>query len=177
LLRQVAQLTGGRMLSEDDAMNAGLLFDRGGLSMPVRAAPIWLPVALAALGMFLIDAGVRRVRLDVMAMRTFIRRAFMKRRAASEQQIGALKAARERTQEKLARKRAGEAMVMGGMSQQRDVAGAKFEADATARPEPLVKAPLERVERRQDEAPAEEEAGMSRLMRAKMRAREGMDDE
>ena len=95
----------------------------------------------------------------------------------SGEHVGALKAARERTQEKLARKRAGEAMVMGGMSQQRDVAGAKFEADATARPEPLVKAPLERVERRQDEAPAEEEAGMSRLMRAKMRAREGMDDE
>lgn len=177
LLRQVAQVTGGRVITTQDPIDSAFLFDSAGLTMPVRAAPIWLPVALAALVLFLIDAGVRRVRVDVAAILAAVRRALGKRKAASEQQIGALRAARERTQEKLARRRAGEAVAMGGMSHRSEIANAKFEADqsAPAAP-PLEKAPLQRVERAAVKDVEEDEAGMSRLMRAKRRAREEMDE-
>ncbi len=178
LLRQVAQTTGGRILSDEQVIDGPTLFAREGLSMPVRSAPIWLPVAIAALSVFLIDAGVRRVRIDVRAMAAFVRRGFSKRDRASEEQIGAMRAARERTQKKLAGRGAGQA-TMGGMSQQRDTSSIKFEADEAKTPptKPLgLEAPIERKTKKEPTADEGEE-GMSRLLKAKRRARDEMDDQ
>ncbi len=179
LLRQVAQATGGRILSDSQAIDSRELFSRDGLSMPVRSAPIWLPVALAALSLFLIDAGVRRVRIDIRAMANVVRRGFSKRERAGEEQIGALRTARQRTQKKLADRGAGQA-TMGGMSQRRDVSSVKFEADESAAPptSPVGRdAPTVERKSKPTETPEESEEGMSRLLKAKRRARDEMDDQ
>lgn len=178
LLRQVAQTTGGRILSDEQVIDAPTLFAREGLSMPVRSAPIWLPVAIAALSVFLLDAGVRRVRIDVRAIRDFVMRAFGRRAQASEEQIGALRAARERTQKKLAGRGAGQA-TMGGMSQRRETSSVKFEAEEPktppTKPIGLEAAPIERKTKKEPES-GDGEEGMSRLLKAKRRARDEMDD-
>lgn len=184
LLQQVADLTGGRVLpfEPEDAD----LFSREGLKMPVSLRSIWLAVALASLGLFLVDVAVRRVRIDIPAILAWARGLFRKKQSGATQ-VDALRAARQSTKQKLAERAA------SGELRVRDDPGApsvdtarKFEAGAeylkkparnvTDAPAPA--API--VDKRQKGAetpPTGEEGGMSRLLAAKKRAQDQMKDE
>ncbi|HRJ49652.1 MAG TPA: glutamine amidotransferase, partial [Phycisphaerales bacterium] len=93
LLRQVAELTGGRVLAGDPVRDR--LWSRDGLTMPVATRPIWLTVALAAIGLFVIDVGIRRVRLDVKALAGRLRMLVSPGKAPSGRQMAGLRAARD----------------------------------------------------------------------------------
>lgn len=206
LLAQVAQRTGGRVIDlfqapGGDASPAAAdqvgdsLFSRAGLAMPVARTPIWLPVALAALALFVIDVGVRRVRLDARAMLAAVKRFIFRGRAASARQVGALREARDR-----ARRRAAVESTLRSEAEAiaperaAAVARRKIEASATSPPEALeavlaaatkprsarsaIASGSKRSE--QDMAGAveqDEEVGLSRLLQAKRRARQSLQSE
>ncbi len=168
LLRQVADITGGRVIAPDQPENAAL-FSRDGLAMPVALRPIWLAALVAALGLFLVDVGVRRVRVDVRAGIAAIRRGAKRKAAPEGAGVGALQTAREKAA----------ARVAGNP----ETASQKFDApDPAVSPVPITrvgdaeKPPIERVRAQVETDDDDDEAGgMSRLMKAKRRAREGMD--
>lgn len=182
LLRQIAQTTGGRVLSDQDVIDGKTLFSRTGLTMPVRSTPIWLVISLGSLSLFLVDVGVRRVRIDLRALVRVLGSAMAKHRISGGEQLEAMKTARARTKEKLARRGVGADIPMGGLANRADTAAAKFEADLSA-PRPVMPdAAGERVEKRgapsdDPSARADEEQSMSRLLRAKRRARDEMDED
>ncbi len=169
LMRQVAELTGGRELSGDPA--ADNLWDRAGLTMPVAKRSIWIALAIGGIGLFLIDVGVRRVRVDPRGIAAAVGRAFGRGQAKdTRESVESLKRVRDRTR---ARAEA-----------TRDRAGRKFEAAADAEPAqgpvalageaeqpaaPIVK-PRKRV---QEEEP---EDTLSALRRAKRQARDDMNE-
>ncbi|MFG0274440.1 MAG: glutamine amidotransferase [Phycisphaerales bacterium] len=182
LLQQVAELTGGRVLLDPDPAQADL-FARAGLREPVSLRPIWLLIAALATGLFLADVAIRRVRIDIPAMVRAIRRALSRRSAASEEQIGALRAARERSRQEMAER--AERASTEEAQPAKATASVKFEAEAGSGAAPVVDAPEARKtgpaipkakETRQDGAEDEEE-GISRLMRAKKRAQRDMGEE
>lgn len=100
LLIQVAKLTGGRVLSDDARI--AQLWSRDGITMPVASRAMWLAAAIAGIALFLMDVGVRRVRIDIPAMVRALRRGLGKRTAAAGQQMGSLKEARDRAKEAMA---------------------------------------------------------------------------
>ncbi len=184
LLRQVAEMTGGRVLEfdaqKDDVWNAQ------GLKFPVATRPIWLTTALVAIGMFLVDVGVRRVRVDVPAMARAVGRLFKRGKKAGVSEVGALKAAREKAREGLKARSAGTVSgnVTPGMQPLPETAKKKFEATAEqmrGRSEVAMGGPEATPERpkafKAEEKKGEAEEGMSALMKAKKRAREGMEEE
>ena len=63
LLRRVAEMTGGRVLSLDDAVLPDL-FDRAELEMPRSEQPTWALLAVIAAVILLLDVAVRRLALD-----------------------------------------------------------------------------------------------------------------
>jgi uncharacterized membrane protein len=189
LLTQVAKLTGGRVLSDDPRIAD--LWTREGLTMPVATRPIWLAVAIAAIGLFLMDVAVRRVRVDLVAMAAAVRRGLGKGRVAAGQQMGSLRQARQRAKEAMAARSAGAKVEGDGVKAagpapaDKAVRGAKFEASeselAAARKRPMASAvdlaepagkKVAVAEKTKEAAPAEE--GMSRLLKAKKRAQEEM---
>jgi uncharacterized membrane protein len=195
LLTQVAELTGGRVLSGD--AEADRLWAREGLKMPVALRPIWLWVAIGAIALFLMDVGVRRVRIDLRAMAGAVARGFGKSKAAAGQQLGGLKSAREAAKARIAERAAstGQAMTPAELEAQareavqraQQAAGKKFELSseqvrkaapgptalggADARVEPPRIKPAPGI----PGAPTGDE-GMSRLLKAKKKAQEGMED-
>ncbi len=182
LLQQVADLTGGRVWTDP---SQGDLYARAGLEMPVSLRPIWLAVALAALGLFLVDVAVRRVRIDVRAFGRAARAAAARTRAKSEAQVGALRAARQATEQRVAaareaeREQTREKLKGAAAKAEKKRAATKFEASeeelrAAGRGKVIDAAEAEKPAKKKGEA--DEEAGMSRLMRAKQRARQGMRD-
>lgn len=188
LLRQVAELTGGRVLPDDDPANADL-FSRAGLTMPVSLRSIWLVVALVSLGLFLADVAVRRVRIDLPAMLAWARGLF-RRQHATATQVDALRAARQTTRQKLAERSA-----KGDKSHREPAAtpgdrSRKFEAGDEYLKKParsVTDAPPPIVDKRAKDAEppragekgksGAEEGGMSRLLAAKKRAQDQMKDE
>jgi hypothetical protein len=72
VLQQVASVTGGRVLTGDAGQDR--LWEREGLSMPVTLTPFWMVLALAGIGLFVADVGVRRVRVDPRAIARWVRR-------------------------------------------------------------------------------------------------------
>jgi hypothetical protein len=176
LLEQAAKMTGGRVLPADDPVKAEL-WSRDGLTMPSTRRSIWLIVALSAVGLFLIDVAIRRVRLDIRAMARAVRRGFGSAKAKGGEQIDALRAARQRAQAQIL-KRARDSAGAGGAG----AASAKFEATAeelkNARAglsldQPREAAPIQtKSAKPADTAPGEE--GMSRLLKAKKRAQGDM---
>ncbi len=182
LLRQIAEMTGGRVLPADP--QSADLWSRDGLTMPVATTPVWMAMAIACLGLFLVDVGIRRVRIDPGAIWRRTLALFGAAGAKQGARIDTLQAARAK-----ARERMGEGdRVMGGMSQggpaqgqaQRD-AGRKFEAtpgSTVAGPSPLTgvkptEQPIARPKPEAQKAGAEAgEQGMSALMRAKKRAQD-----
>ena len=183
LLRQVVDLTGGRELTDEDAV--AQFFSRDGLVKPVALQPIWLPLALATLLLFLADVGVRRVRIDILWAWHAVQNSVRREKKQGAAQLGALKSARARTQEKLTQ-RSTPGQPAPPPVPDRRTAQRKFEADPsqlkdTSAPITQVKPgesrrPIEdRTKKKDADAKPDEAEGMSRLLQAKKRARESMD--
>jgi len=189
LLRQIAEMTGGRVLPANP-VNAEL-WSREGLTMPVATTPVWLTLATVCLGLFLVDVGIRRVRIDPRAIWRRVLGVFGAAGAKQGARIDALQAARAK-----ARERMGDAdRMQGGMSQSanevRAEASRKFEAapgapaSGGAGPSPLTGVrPSDASDTRPRPAapaagsrPPEGEQGMSALMKAKRRAQEQIEDQ
>lgn len=173
LLRQVAELTGGRVIDPADPASAAL-YSRDGLTMPVALRSIWLFVAVVAISLFLVDVGVRRVRIDPKAMVLALRRGARRAEVKKEADIGALQAARAKAKQRLAQPVADE------------TAQTKFEASeqatASAPLSPIAAGPADSESKQSKKKSAvssddEGVGGMSRLMQAKRRARESMEEQ
>ncbi len=179
LLEQVAKLTGGRVLPPQ-ATNAEL-WSREGLTMPVSLRPIWLIVAMSAIGLFLVDVAVRRVRIDVLGMARAVRGAFKRGAQASAEQVGQLKAARTRAQAEMA-KRAAESSSPSASSTKFEASGDELKAakggldlDApSAGTKPAATVQVKKAD--QGSAADAGEEGLSRLMKAKKRAQKETDE-
>jgi len=65
VLRAVAERTGGRVLEMGDPRLANL-FPREEIAVPLATRGVWDLLALAAMGLFLLDVAVRRVSVDPM---------------------------------------------------------------------------------------------------------------
>ncbi len=201
VLRQVAQITGGRVLGEDPL--TAELWSREGLTMPVSTRSIWLLVTLTGIGLFLLDVAIRRVRLDVAKAFVAIRRGAHRSKEKAGAQLSGLHAARAKAQAQMAGRVApsqqdADIARAGGSAHASDPKTAqqarkqqakrKFEASdedrkrAVSKPialggeaepgvKPAKKRPVDTNETQQ------EEQGMSRLLKAKQRAREEMTDD
>jgi hypothetical protein len=184
LLQQVAAMTGGRVLQGIPA--ADDLWRRDGLTMPVTTIPAWHVFALTGIGLFLMDVGVRRVRVDLRAMGQALVGAVRRSKAKTGQQMDSLRAARETARQKMAQ-RASTPEASADLQAVREAAkagaGVKFEASPEAlkrRGEavtigPGADKPQPAPGAKPDAVPKEE--GLSRLMKAKRRAQDEMQDE
>ncbi len=181
LLEQAAAISGGRLLPDQPA-NADL-FTREGLTMPVSLRPVWLATALAAIGLFLVDVGVRRVRVDLPAIARALRRGVSKGTDKRGVESASLLKAREQ-----ARARLGGGGTSGTASDESaNTSNVKFEAGAnapgTSSPSPIIsapRAPIESMPTKPKDAstkPQQDEQGMSRLLKAKRKAQEDMKDD
>ena len=173
LLKQVASITGGRVLSTDP--QAADLWSRTGLEKPVALTPIWLIVAMIGIGVFLLDVAVRRVRIDPAMIVGFVRRGAMKETDKSTASTQAMRAARSRTSS-----RTGDDTRKAAQS-----AARKFEAplDAPASSQPValtgeeesgnpsIGKPVRKVEKETEPMDA-----LSALRAAKKRARDDMNE-
>lgn len=106
LLSQVAEMTGGRVLSGNAQRDA--LWTRDGLTMPVSTRSIMLWLAAAALTLFLMDVGVRRVRIDIPAMWRAVLAGFGMAPAKGGEQMSSLRAARDKAQARMVERGSGE---------------------------------------------------------------------
>lgn len=186
LLQRVAAMTGGKMLTGDPAKDD--LWRREGLTMPVAITPIWLAFAISGIGLFLLDVGVRRVRIDIPGMARAVRRSMETRKEKHGQQMGALQKAREQARKVMAERSVTPGASGGVAAHAAPVASAsakvKFEASADrvkkqgAGPV-AVGGPVEEKKGAGEKAEkaVSKEEGLSRLMQAKKRAREGMEEE
>lgn len=175
LLEQVRSITGGRLLTEDPTKND--LWSRDGLKMPVALRPIWSWLALAAAAVFLVDVGVRRVRVDLLAMARSLQRFVAPHKAKESQQIDRLQAARELARQAMTTR--------GDQPADAQSASVKFEAEAGAKPTaPIIDASRPSDAKPQPGAEPGKDAsgkkdateGMSALLKAKKRARDEMNE-
>ncbi|TVQ62910.1 MAG: VWA domain-containing protein [Phycisphaerales bacterium] len=168
LLRQVADATGGRLLPPD-ARQADL-WRRDGLEMPVTTRAIWIPLALAALVLLLIDVAIRRVRLDPAVLVGLVRRAASPAKQKPGAQMDALGAARAKAKERIQKQRVAPPPEVGeraGPGPELQIgAGPK----ATSGEKPGVKPPA-----KPGDPPGEPEEGLGRLLKAKQRTRDDID--
>ncbi|MBL8763897.1 MAG: VWA domain-containing protein [Phycisphaerae bacterium] len=204
LLKQVASITNGRVLSTDPAQAD--LWSSAGLTMPVALTPVRLGAALLAVVLFLLDVGVRRVRLDLHALAVRIGGLFSAaRRVSAGEQMASLKGARDRAKQRLERPGAAPSprgdigSIEAAPASSEDararaavaaVKTARFEAtpeelkaaraSGASASAPGVGSAASRVEpgRQGDDAakPGEGGEGMSRLLRAKQRAKRDMEE-
>ncbi|HVZ37341.1 MAG TPA: glutamine amidotransferase, partial [Polyangiaceae bacterium] len=190
LLKLVAERTGGRVIDPDP--RKADLWSKQGLTMPVTLRPIWMLVGLIAIGMFLMDVAVRRVRLEPRVWMEMLRRGASKSVSQGSQKTGSLREARERAQQGFAGGSEGTPTVGARpkpTAEERKAAGVKFEVSE----EQLKKAKrLESTaeigepgtpekDKPTSSQPAPEQAtnqeqGMSRLMKAKKRAQDKIDE-
>jgi uncharacterized membrane protein len=190
LLQRVASMTGGKVLDADPTKED--LWRRDGLHMPVAITPIWLYFALTGIGMFLMDVAVRRVRIDIPAMARALGRSLETRKERHGQQMGALQQAREKAKQAMAARGSAGHVAQGAKAPGEPVSPAaaaatakvKFEAPADrlrkSAPDPVAVGGPEAAAKKPDAKPqpgVTKEEGLSRLMQAKKRAREGMEDE
>lgn len=200
LLQQVADITGGRMLPENPL--AADIWTRAGLTMPVSTQAIWLPVAILGIAIFLIDVAVRRVRLDALRAYAALRRGLRRGREQAGASLDTLQAARAAARERIASgaqapesrdddvARAGSRQPAADPVAARAVSKRKFEAtDEQLKAAGAGKIALggeaenpeqdnrrKKQQQRAAEAGSDEE-GMSRLLQAKRRARDELQDE
>jgi uncharacterized membrane protein len=206
VLQQVAALTKGRVIDASDPKAAALwsreLADGTPIIFPVAKTPIWLTIAILGIALFLMDVGVRRVRIDPAAIARWFAGLFGKAQTA-QSTVGSMRAAREQARQRIqARAQAtGEQLSASQLASQarRDVeqatstAKAKFEATtdqlkelgrdpsiaiggADARPQKISVKPRPTDPGAAGANPSQE-GGMDRLREAKRKAREGMEDE
>jgi hypothetical protein len=192
LLEQVAKRTGGRVLNASP--DAKDLWDRKTVTMPVTLRPIWIGALIVMLGIWLVDVAVRRVRIDIPAMARGVAALFGKAKDQAGEQIDALKAAREKARERMAKQaessggRLGQSIGLDG-SEKGEASGAKFEATAedlaylrkTGKGMDEFTGPAAPIETRGpadgpsiEQAKADAEQGLSRLMKAKKRAQDDL---
>ncbi|MGD1916681.1 MAG: VWA domain-containing protein, partial [Phycisphaerales bacterium] len=189
LLRRVAELTGGRVLSTDATDEENNPWRRDGLDMPVALTSVWLPTAMIAIGLFLLDVGVRRVRIDVRGIGRSVQRALSGTKQTQSQQIDALRAARAKAKERLTRPDDGPSeKVRAAMRAQEQRANAKARFEVSE--EELRRShgsvvegsgngqPQQAKKTKHPEASTagEEEQGMSRLLKAKRRTQDEIED-
>lgn len=188
--RLIAERTKGRIIDLSTNPATVDLWLRDNLKMPVALRPIWLLVSLLAIGLFLIDVAVRRVRIDPQLIAAWVRRGVGKGKSRGSEQTGTLLDARKRAQAGMAAKASSaeqrEAIRMAAKADE-SVARAKFEASAAelagAKENLAVPtfddlpraAPAQKQQAQQ--AADQGEGGLSRLRKAKERAREDMKDE
>jgi uncharacterized membrane protein len=186
--KQVAELTGGRVV-DDDPTKANLWL-RDGLTMPVDARPIWMLVSMIALGAFLLDVAVRRIRIDPHLIAAGVRKGLGRGAQQAGQQLGSLKEARQRAQQSIGERKAAPGSGAPGAAkptgEEAQTARVKFEvsdeelrksrkneavADLSV-PEPGARP----ADRPPIEAPTPEQ-GFSRLKKARERAQERFDED
>lgn len=203
LLQRVASMTGGRILTGDPARDD--LWRREGIVMPVAMTPIWLAFALVGIAIFLVDVGVRRVRIDIPAMARALRRGMETRREKHGAQMGALQEARAKAQAAMAARSSAAGGAGGGGAAAGAGAGTvtipalagagvaaataatakiKFEASADRvrkhAPEPVAVGGPDESRKPTPGKPTPQitkEEGLSRLMQAKKRAQDEMKDD
>jgi hypothetical protein len=71
LLHELAQRTGGRVLSIDDVEILNL-FEREGLEIPVSPKPVWDILAMLAAAFLIIDIAIRRLWIDRKSVQTML---------------------------------------------------------------------------------------------------------
>lgn len=178
LLRQVASITGGEVLEADPTRDQP--WRREGLTMPVSTRAIWLAIAVASLGLFIADVGIRRVRIEPAAIARSVGKAFGRSaKRETTQQVDTLRAAREKAKQRTTQP-AGQSATDAPSQAAAAVAQAESNADANAEPAEAIalsgeqEAPafqnLSKPDRKAPATPDSDEGGMSRLMRAKKRA-------
>lgn len=198
LLTQVAEMTGGRVLTGDSTIDR--LWSREGLKMPVASRAIWLYAVLIGMALFLADVGIRRVRIDIPALTHAFLGLFGKAKSTQSTQLSGLKAARQKAQARMNERGAGAAAaeltaeakraVQEAERLARDTSKVKFEASdeqlkrttgaiamggAEAKPEQIKPASTpEATPQKPVQSPQE---GMNRLLRAKKKAQDEMDGE
>lgn len=202
LLRQIAEMTGGSVLEADPRRVD--LWRRDGLKMPVAITPLWMPLILLGVALFLTDVGIRRVRVDPRAIGRRIASLFGRASVKQGGQIESLQAAREKARKRLDEAERITRNVQGGMSgsglsasgsggsggtpdagSQASTASRKFEAKPGTRvdgPSPISTvrssdAPTSKPPPKAPEHAPSPEEGMSALMKAKKRAQERIDDQ
>lgn len=194
LLEQVAKRTGGRVFAT--APTSQELWDRTKLDVPVSLRPIWLLVTAIMMGMLLIDVAVRRVRIDVPGLMKKGMGLLKPAKEKGAEQLDALRQAREKARARMEQQaeatggRVGQSIGIDG-STSGDDAARKFEATIeelaylrkTGRSEVGTIDVRERDEQGVSEAKdaggssgAPAEGGLGRLMKAKKRAQEGMEE-
>jgi uncharacterized membrane protein len=190
VLEQVAKATGGRVLDIDQP-GAADLWLREGVKFPVTTKPIWLILAIAGMTMFLVDVGIRRVRIDLPAIWRAALGLFAGTKSKGNEQLGSLKSAREQAKKRIMARELSRAEREAAKAQavaEAATAKVKFEASAEqlkkpispvamggvdAKPEPTQS---RAVQDQMKQAQAKPGEGMGRLLQAKKKAREGMDD-
>lgn len=188
--RIIAEQTGGRIIDLTTNPATVDLWLRDNLTMPVALRPIWLLVALLAIGLFLVDVAVRRVRIDPELIAAAIRRGMGKGKSRANEQMGNLMDARKRAQAGMAGKPASAEQreaLRAAAKADASTAQAKFEATASelagarenlAMPSFDDGKPSRPSQKQQSQQAAEQgEGGLARLRKAKERAREDMKDE
>ncbi len=107
LLREVSRITGGRVLSLASDPNQANLYDCAGLTFPQTRLPLLRPLMLAWIVVFLLDVAVRRVVIDVRAMRRRVK-AWLTRtvRREEDQTLSRLQARRQELREQWSAKTA-----------------------------------------------------------------------
>lgn len=188
LLRRVAELTGGRVLTLEGSDATDNPWRRDGLDLPVSLTSIWLPTAMLAIGLFLLDVGVRRVRIDLRSMSRALQKSLSGKQQTQAQQIDALRAARAKAQERLKRPDDGPGeKVRAAMrdQEQRATARARFEVSEEAlrgKHGSVVEGAgngqptMGKAQHKADQPAQDEEQGMSRLLKAKQRTRDEFED-
>lgn len=189
LLEQVRQMTGGRTIGTDPTQVN--LWSAEGLPVPVQTRAFWPWMLAIGMAAFLTDVGVRRVRIDPMAIARFIRRGAQKSESSATR-ADALRTAREQAAKRIntgAAASNGEAQSSQPLVQSETAqaaAGVKFEAPKDGGTG-LPGAPKVEGARPTGNTPgqppmpktAKQDAAesMSALLKAKRRARDEMTDE
>ena len=179
LLRQVAIITGGRVLPRDPTKAD--LYSRAGVSFPQSPWPLTRPLLMIVwLALFLLDVAVRRIAVDLRAAwrrAAALVRRIRRRRSESDKTLDQLKARRRSVRQQLDERG-------------RNVAAARYQASDPARGDakiPLADAAktvsrerkpaggeAEKTEPKETK-PAKDVGHLDRLLRAKKQAREKMD--
>jgi hypothetical protein len=162
--------------------------------MPQSLRPVWQLICVIATAMFLLDVAVRRVRIDIPLILGSIRALFGRGTTKGGAQLANLKAARDAAKASIAKRADGsisaadlEAQAKAAAKAAQVTAKAKFEAppdlptrtgttilggaDAKVPVNPPKAAPTD-----SKQAPQQPGEGMSRLLKAKQKARDEMTD-
>jgi uncharacterized membrane protein len=169
LLAEVSDISGGRMILDDDPNQANL-FDYTGLKFPETQMPLLRPLIFIWLALFLLDVAMRRVILDIRAMArrvaSFVRFARPERKTV--QTLERLRLRRQKLRDQLPAHKA------DAVASRRYEATEKYEGDlpvaetaqrARTQPEEKPEKPVpEKADAREDSS------HIQRLLRAKRKA-------